>query len=245
MDIHKPKPWHGLREFLKEYLIIVIGVLTALGAEQAAEAAHWSHSVREAKASIHDELAMASVFAEERLARRACVDAYLDGLAAAVAASPAQWEPRSFDYCGLPHRAVYTGIWRPWPTEVWQTIEAGGAVSHFDANYRLQAPFVFNFIREIGELSREERRLATDLNPLAYRLTMTPDAKIAFLRSIAGIRETSDWMAVYSRDLNGSIKELGEAPAEAELMAKRAEVPVLFVRPGVMLNGPSGPKPKN
>jgi len=30
MDIHKPKPWHGLREFLKEYLIIVIGVLTAL-----------------------------------------------------------------------------------------------------------------------------------------------------------------------------------------------------------------------
>ena len=35
MDLRKPKPWHSLREFLKEYLIIVIGVLTALGAEQA------------------------------------------------------------------------------------------------------------------------------------------------------------------------------------------------------------------
>lgn len=34
MDIHKPKPWHGPREFLKEYLIIVVGVLTALAAEQ-------------------------------------------------------------------------------------------------------------------------------------------------------------------------------------------------------------------
>ncbi|MDB5442210.1 MAG: hypothetical protein JWP73_586, partial [Phenylobacterium sp.] len=33
MDIHKPKPWHGLREFLKEYAIIVVGVLTALAAE--------------------------------------------------------------------------------------------------------------------------------------------------------------------------------------------------------------------
>lgn len=32
MDIHKPKPWHGVREFLKEYLIIVVGVLTALAA---------------------------------------------------------------------------------------------------------------------------------------------------------------------------------------------------------------------
>jgi len=33
MDIHKPKPWHGWREFLKEYGIIVLGVLTALGLE--------------------------------------------------------------------------------------------------------------------------------------------------------------------------------------------------------------------
>jgi hypothetical protein len=33
MDIHKPKPWHGLREFLKEYLIIVVGVMTALAGE--------------------------------------------------------------------------------------------------------------------------------------------------------------------------------------------------------------------
>src|SRR6185437_10385130 len=43
MDIHKPKPWHGLREFLKEYVIIVVGVLTALGAEAVVEWAHWRH----------------------------------------------------------------------------------------------------------------------------------------------------------------------------------------------------------
>ena len=41
MDIHKPKPWHGLREFLKEYLIIVVGVLTALAAEAGVEWLHW------------------------------------------------------------------------------------------------------------------------------------------------------------------------------------------------------------
>jgi hypothetical protein len=37
MDIHKPKPWHGVREFLKEYLIVVGGLLTALAAEQGVE----------------------------------------------------------------------------------------------------------------------------------------------------------------------------------------------------------------
>ena len=47
--IHKPKPWHGVREFLKEYLIIVVGVLTALGAEQGVELLHWRHEAEVAR----------------------------------------------------------------------------------------------------------------------------------------------------------------------------------------------------
>jgi hypothetical protein len=236
MDIHKPKAAHNWHEFLIEIGTIVCGILIALSLEQAIEWFHWRHEVSEAKAAIHDDLVLATVFAEERLARKACSDAYLDSLAAAVAASPAQWTPRPFVYCGLPHKTVYTGYWRPWPTEVWQTVENGGTVSHFDAYYRLQAPFVFNFIREIGGLSREERRLANDLDPLSYSIVMTPDAKVSFLRSIAGIKAANDWMAIYSRDLTGSIRELGEMPTEAEMKAKRSETPVLFVRPGVVLN---------
>jgi hypothetical protein len=49
MDIHKPKPWRGWREFLKEYAIIVVGVLTALAAEQGAEWHHWNHQVEVAR----------------------------------------------------------------------------------------------------------------------------------------------------------------------------------------------------
>ena len=51
MDIHKPKPWHNVREFLKEYAIIVVGVLTALAAEQAVEWLHWQHEVEVAVAA--------------------------------------------------------------------------------------------------------------------------------------------------------------------------------------------------
>jgi hypothetical protein len=43
MEVHKPKAVHGWREFLREYGVIVICVITALGAEQAAEALHWAH----------------------------------------------------------------------------------------------------------------------------------------------------------------------------------------------------------
>jgi hypothetical protein len=48
---------------------VVWGIPIALTGEQVIEALHWSEAVREAKASIHSELAAASVFGEERRAR--------------------------------------------------------------------------------------------------------------------------------------------------------------------------------
>ncbi len=56
MEIHKPKPFHSLREFLKEYSIIVVGVLTALGLEQAVESYHNRHLAHAARSDIQAEL---------------------------------------------------------------------------------------------------------------------------------------------------------------------------------------------
>jgi len=56
MDIHKPKPWHGWAEFVKEIGTIVIGVLIALGGEQAVEWAHQQHELSEARDALHDEV---------------------------------------------------------------------------------------------------------------------------------------------------------------------------------------------
>jgi hypothetical protein len=55
MHIHLPKPLHGWREFVGEVGIIVIGVLLALGAEQAIEALHHRSQVHEMTDKLHDE----------------------------------------------------------------------------------------------------------------------------------------------------------------------------------------------
>jgi hypothetical protein len=57
MDIHKPRPWHGWREFLKEYGIIVLGVLTALAAERIVDDWQWRHKVSIVRQSLMGELA--------------------------------------------------------------------------------------------------------------------------------------------------------------------------------------------
>jgi hypothetical protein len=84
MDIHKSKPWHGLREFLKEYVIIVVGVLTALAGEQLVETVHWSHKVDKAEVSLRDELAENVSFAAEQQALSGCGNRYVDLLEAAI-----------------------------------------------------------------------------------------------------------------------------------------------------------------
>jgi hypothetical protein len=58
MDIHKPKPWRGVREFGKELGTIVLGVLIALGAEQAVEWLHRGAEVRETREALRDELGL-------------------------------------------------------------------------------------------------------------------------------------------------------------------------------------------
>src|SRR3954469_6013594 len=56
MDIHKPKPIHNWREFLKEVGIIVLGVSIALAGEQAVERWHEQRQYAEARQAMYDEL---------------------------------------------------------------------------------------------------------------------------------------------------------------------------------------------
>jgi len=87
MDIHKPRPWHGFREFLKEYLIIVVGVLTALAGEQIVEALTWRHKVTEAETALRHELAVNLSYAAEHQALGTCANRYIDVLQQAIAAN--------------------------------------------------------------------------------------------------------------------------------------------------------------
>ena len=65
MHIHKPKPLHGLREFLSEISVIVVGILIALALEQTVEALHW-RQVRQAEVRLRADLEYDVGFARRR-----------------------------------------------------------------------------------------------------------------------------------------------------------------------------------
>jgi hypothetical protein len=227
MHFHLPKPLHGWREFAGEVGIIVIGVLIALGFEQAVESLNWASKARAAKFELHQQMVLAWVFGEEREALHQCVDEYLSKLAQDVVSSPAQWHPVPAQYCGARLKRVYTPPSRPWPTEVWRSVETEGTVSHLGGSYPREASFLFDFVKTIGDENVEEGNEAAALNALAYPLMLTADSRTEFVKTIERLHYHNDMIALSSRQMQEQIRQLGEMPTPQELSIVRRSVPYL------------------
>jgi hypothetical protein len=102
MDIHKPKPWHGWRGFLKEVGTIVLGVCIALAAEQGVETLHNRGKAAEARASIRAEIARNLGRMNVRQAVEACIAKRLDEVDELISASVAGKLPQGALWIGIP-----------------------------------------------------------------------------------------------------------------------------------------------
>ena len=128
MEIHKPKPWHGWREFLKEYGIIVLGVLTALGAEQVVETIHWREKTEVVRKSLEGELANDRARWENDVAVSRCMLREIDRLQA-WAKAPTAAAP--------PHPAI-EGEQLFWMHSAnWNLATASQTLSHFPMTEQL------------------------------------------------------------------------------------------------------------
>jgi hypothetical protein len=127
MDLHKPKPWHGLREFLKEYVIIVVGVLTALAAEAGVEKVHWWNEVRAARTALAGEIAQDSRVFAYRVAAGPCIARRLDALEDVV--------ERVARHAPVPRLGeVLPDTGDALHDNIWQSHQASQTVTHFDAD---------------------------------------------------------------------------------------------------------------
>ena len=128
MHIHKPKPIHGWREFLKEYAIIVLGVLTAIGLDLAVETLHH----REIVNRVEDAL-------RENFTRFVKFKAMADQEEPCMAARAAEIRA-ILDEAGRTRRLARVGTIpqptpMPWQIHTWEAMVASGAAPYLP-NYR-------------------------------------------------------------------------------------------------------------
>ncbi|HEX3430409.1 MAG TPA: hypothetical protein VHT03_05940 [Rhizomicrobium sp.] len=120
---HKRNVFQGWREFLKEVGIIVLGVLIALGAEQAAVAVQEAGKASRSEALVRDEFALNVAFAQERLAATPCILSRLDELRRVLL--------KTSDRTTLPDLGeIGTIPARPFEWGAWEAMVSAGLVDH-------------------------------------------------------------------------------------------------------------------
>ena len=124
MDIHKPKPWRGVREFLKEYVIIVVGVLTALAAEQVVEQLHWRHEVHVARAALAFDMKRLVGGAAAQDEHTACTALHLREIGVALDQAAATHRLPPLGWSGVPPQAS-------WSLRSWSALNSGQTLAHF------------------------------------------------------------------------------------------------------------------
>jgi hypothetical protein len=158
MDIHKPKPMHNWREFLKEVGIIVLGVCIALSAEQVVERIHEGKVSREAVAMARGELRSNLQHFLRRRATQTCIDRRLDGVAGFLAASdqPGYMPPI---WIGRPMVEILN-------TAGWDAASQSGRAALLSEKQQADFGRLYGQLRELSQLQRDEQKAWAEIRQL-------------------------------------------------------------------------------
>jgi hypothetical protein len=229
MEIHKPKPWHGWREFLKEYLIIVVGVLTALAAEQAVEWLHWRHQVEVAQHSLSFDLKRAVAWAGAQEMVSPCVGARLDEIEKIL--EQAQATGRLPEVGRIPRNGRAT-----WTLRSWAALTSSQVLGHMSNREQISlaglAVAVDGAHKSAADFDAEWQALRTLAGPAR---TISGAEVAALRRSVFAAREQAFGLRVASERIETFARQTELLP-EAELVSARKDG-VDTIREHVM-NGP-------
>jgi len=160
MDLHKSKPWHGVREFLKEYAIIVVGVLTALAFEQVVQAIDWQRRVRDAEHDFHVELGENARNAYSRLVTVRCATAQFDAMRAALVANRDQGTPAT----GI---STYRRGNRSWFTDSWEAARSLQLTGHMPTERLRDYSLAYSLAVSFREWQRREQDFKPGVDTLS------------------------------------------------------------------------------
>jgi hypothetical protein len=205
MDIHKPKAAHSWREFAVEIGTIVIGVLIALGAEQAVEWSRWRHELGETRVALALELASDTGSLRASRAQDACIDARLD-LFSAWAAGRARIN--SANLASVANRPLLRTLY----TSAWDVAKTGEVASHMPVAERNRYAVIYDSIGNQQYLVVRERDAWLQLARYAGKAALNDAESRRLLEDVATARAMAATRRLNTPVLENLVLELGVRP---------------------------------
>lgn len=229
MDIHKPKPWHGVREFLKEYVIIVVGVLTALGAEQGVEWLHWRQQAQVAREALAADFKRVVFWSDERVAETPCIARRIGELTDIVDRGSRDRRLPAVGPLGSPSR-------RPWDLRTWDSLVSSQTLAHIPRKEMLGYSSLQLYLTSLVALREEESRNWAVLNSLVGPSRPFGEAEEAAVRGVLSLATAQAYNTGNgAREIRNDIAALGVLTpvemAEAVKAGEKSAAHLLICKP--------------
>lgn len=197
MHFHLPKPLHGWREFVGEVGIIVLGVLIALGAEQAVQWFHTREELNQVRAALKSELADDRARWEYMSAAEGCTFRRLDALDKWLSTAPSA--ARLTD--------AYPNILLNLHSSSWDIAKGSPAMAEMPLDERVTYASLYAALENWRDLLREESKNNQAIAALLERAdqpenrTQVPEA-LSRARILLRFRQASSgYVMQHFRDL--------------------------------------------
>ena len=208
----------GWRAFWSEILIVVLGVVIALAANEAVENWNWRGKVRDAEARLQGDITWTFLWAAEKYVSRPCVDAQLAALGRNVLESTATLKPvpvLTTNHLSLSYVVRMPN--RPYRFPVWDALLADGTASHFTPQRQAFLGRINDDMAQARSSEAETRSLMGRLLVMRDPIALDPVVRADLLTQINQLRSLTALEALNAQQRMRLIFDAGSAPTAEEV----------------------------
>jgi len=204
-------PSMGWRAFWSEIVIVVLGVVIALAANEAVQDWSWRNKVEDAEARLQGDIAWTFLWDAERYATHPCVDAQLAALGRKVLESGQTLDRAPVLFANEVNYVVRIPN-RPYRFPAWDSLVADGTATHFSLKRQAFLGRINDAMAGARESQAETRRLMGRLLVMRDPIALDPVVRADLLTAVNDLRSTSDFEALNALQRMRAIADAGSAP---------------------------------
>ena len=207
----KLKPPNGWGAVAWELVIVTLGVLLALAAQQWADDRSWRQKAKAARFALKEELSFHHQGAVEWRTVAPCINAQLDQLQERVLASGNTLDPAPL-HEDESHKFVVRTPLRPYADSVWQSTNSAGISNFLEEKDRLELGWQYEQARAADAQNEQIALLASRLDTLAKPIAVDPGVKLSLIQTIDELRGHNRWMTIKAGQLVDHLVKLNMVP---------------------------------
>ena len=211
MSLRRFSPSMGWRAFWSEIVIVVLGVVIALAANEAVQEWSWRNKVADAEARLQVDIAWAFLWAAEKYATQPCVDEQLAALSRNVLESGKTLAPAPVVTSSNVSYVVRSPN-RPYRFPVWDALVGDGTASHLAPQRQAFLGRISAAMEQSRISEAEARRLMGRLLVMRDPITLDAVVRADLLTQINELRSLNSFEALNALQRMRLIVDAGSAP---------------------------------